>query len=232
MGTYSEHSQYYSEFDLYKFFSKPLQKLFIKPDANPTFAGILEILFNLIGFLIGILVIAFFGALVTSSMDLVVVNTKYGQIGALVAGFLMYPIVPIIYIFLMKNLFDNQGGLFSPSKIGFFKRFSYFLIAALFGIINLFLVSLMILFVPAATKDIISGPKIECMTFVRILEEQTSRGGSGARIYKNYVEFRGKNGQTKKLADLKLDYQKIPTGSKICFDKFESLNIYNGDRLE
>ena len=209
-----------------------LKDFFIKPNTNSNLASTLEILFGLISFFISILVIAFFGALVISSMDMVVTNTRYGQIGALIAGFLLFSLLQIFYVIFMKNLFDNREGLFSPSKIGFFKRFSYFLIAALFGIINLFLVGLMILFVPAATKDIISGPKLECMTFVKILEEQTSSGSSGARIYKNYVEFRGKNGQTKKLADLKLDYQKIPAGSKICFDKFESLNIYSGDRLK
>lgn len=222
----------YPECDLYKFFPKAIQQLFIKLDSNNTVTKTLKNLFNLIGSLTALFVISLFGFLLISSLDLLVTNTKYGQIGALIAGFLLFSLLPIFYIQFMKNLFDNREGLFSQHKIGFLTRFGYLLGVGIVGIFNLFLVGLMILFVPAAAKDIINGSKIECMTFVRISDQQTSRGGSGARIYKNYVEFRQQNGQIKKLADLKLDYKKIPSGSQICFDKFESLNIYGGDRLE
>ena len=213
-----------------EFFDKNGNIAELTPNFNLT--DIPKLFFNLIGSLTILLVILLFGFLIIYSLDFLVTSTKYGQLGALVAGFLLFSLVPIFYIQFMKNLFDNQEGLFSPSKIGFFKRFGYLLVAGIVGSFNLFLVGLMILFVPAATQDIINGPKIECMTFVKILEEQTSRGSSGARIYKNYVEFKKENGETKKLADLKLNYQKISTGKKICFDKFENLNIYSSDRLE
>jgi len=206
------------------------QQEFLRESASD-FGSKSRNLLQLFGGMFVFFVLLSFGFALIFGIDFVVVNTKYGQIIALIAGFLLFSMSPIVYILFMKNLFDNREGLFSRNKIGIFKRLGYFLAASVIGFFNLFLVGLMILFVPAASKDIMSGAKTECLTFIKVLDEQTSRGGRGARIYKNYVEFKKETGEIKKLADLKLDYQKIPPGSKICFDKFENLNIYSGDRM-
>jgi hypothetical protein len=191
-------------------------------------------LLNLIGFLRSTLVL--FLILVISfsflaGLDYFVVNNRYGLVIAIMFGFLLLLVVPILYVIIVFDLYQNKEGIFAY-KLNFWKRFSFLLLTFLLGFISFCIVFLNIFFISNFAKDIYFGSKEECMVFVKILDEKASRGSKGGRIYKNYVEFKTQNGETKKLADLKLDYKKIENGTQICFDYFENLNIYSNDKIK